>query len=211
MTDTRRHAISLLSLAVLLFSGCKKAPPPPAPAPAGQIGVASWYGHPFDGRQTASGEIYNMEKLTAAHRTLAFGTVVHITNQVNGRDVQVRINDRGPFVANRLIDLSHAAAQQIDMPGIANVRLEIISAPRTRDLPSFAVQVGQFATRDEAASLADRLKGQFGEGALVFRPGDQTWRVLVGRLPSPEQGDALAQKLEQQAGSAFVVRLDEQP
>src|SRR5215510_10871440 len=97
-------------LFVLLVSGLmgcnKKAAPPPGGA---EIGVASWYGQPFHGRLTASGETYDMEKMTAAHRTLPFGAKVRIQNLVNQRTVEVRVNDRGPFVKDRIIDLSHGA------------------------------------------------------------------------------------------------------
>lgn len=92
-------------------------------------GTASWYGGKFHGRRTASGETYNQNALTAAHRTLPFGTEVVVTNQANGRSVVVRINDRGPFTGGRIIDLSHKAASQIGMinSGTARVTLEVIS------------------------------------------------------------------------------------
>jgi rare lipoprotein A len=110
-------------------------PPPASPAAhAGdtETGVASWYGIPYHGQRAASGEIYDMEKLTAAHRTLPFQTVVEVTNLDNGKRVTVRINDRGPFVKGRILDLSHAAAKQIDMlgPGTARVRLKVVQPPR---------------------------------------------------------------------------------
>jgi rare lipoprotein A len=91
-------------------------------------GLASWYGQPHHGRRVASGEIYNMHRLTAAHRTLPFDTIVRVQNKRNGREVDVRINDRGPFVKGRIIDLSYAAAKVLDMlqPGIAPVRLKIV-------------------------------------------------------------------------------------
>jgi rare lipoprotein A len=206
MTWTCRHGTGFLLVLTLVLAGCKKQN---SPSVGGETGVASWYGHPFDGRQTASGEIYDMEKLTAAHRTYAFGTVVRVTNQTNGKVVEVRINDRGPFVAGRIIDLSHAAAQSISMPSIANVNLVVTSAPRTRALQSYAVQTGNFADRQGAAALLDQMKGQYGEAKLVYRPGDESWRVLVGRLPSVGGADSLAQQIEKQNGSAFVVLLDD--
>ncbi|WP_116654966.1 septal ring lytic transglycosylase RlpA family protein [Pelagibacterium sediminicola] len=91
-------------------------------------GTASWYGGKFHGRRTASGESYNQHALTAAHRTLPFGTEVVVTNQNNGKSVVVRINDRGPFIGGRIIDLSHKAASQIGMinSGTASVKLEVI-------------------------------------------------------------------------------------
>jgi rare lipoprotein A len=108
---------------------------PSAPARIGttETGVASWYGVPYHGRQTASGEIYDMHKLTAAHRNLPFQTWVQVENLSNGKRVEVRITDRGPFVANRIIDLSQFAADKIDMlrPGTARVRLTVIARPKT--------------------------------------------------------------------------------
>jgi rare lipoprotein A len=107
------------------------APPSGAPSgePGAQTGVASFYSEFHDGRRTASGETFDMEELTAAHRTLPFGTRVKVTNLDNGRSVVVRINDRGPFVKKRIIDVSHAAAQQLKMihRGTARVRLEVLS------------------------------------------------------------------------------------
>src|SRR5215469_13887337 len=149
-----------------------------------QVGIASWYGHPFHGRPTASGEIYDMEKMTAAHRTLPLGTVVRVVNLGNGQKAEVRINDRGPFVQDRIIDLSHAAAQAISMPGIANVRLEVISTPHRRAVEVFAVQIGAFPQRSEAAGLRAQMERKYGTAKLVFRDGDQTWRILVGQESS---------------------------
>ena len=140
-----------LAAAMLLTVACtgcghkrraKRTPPAPQPqtartpaipAPVGSIeeGLASWYGIPYHGRQAADGEIYDMEKLTAAHRTLPFQTWVHVTNLSNGRTVDVRIIDRGPFVEGRIIDLSKAAAREIELlgPGVGPVRLEVINPP----------------------------------------------------------------------------------
>ena len=98
---------------------------------AADVGVASWYGHPYHGRRTSNGEIYDMDQMTAAHLSLPFGTLVRVTNLDNGRGTEVRINDRGPFVNGRIIDLSRAAARQISMigPGTAKVRVEVIATP----------------------------------------------------------------------------------
>jgi rare lipoprotein A len=96
-----------------------------------QRGTASWYGKQFQGRKTASGEIFDMNRLTASHPSLPFGTVVKVTNLGNGKSVVVRINDRGPSVRGRIIDLSRAAAEEIDMvsAGLAEVEVEVIRAP----------------------------------------------------------------------------------
>jgi rare lipoprotein A len=119
-----------------LVSGCRALGPPlpPIPAPDGawtEEGIASWYGRPFHGRRTASGEAYDMEAMTAAHPSLPFGTVVQVHNLENGLWTTVRINDRGPFVDGRIVDLSRRAAREIDMvgSGIARVRLVIATPP----------------------------------------------------------------------------------
>lgn len=173
-----------------------------------QVGIASWYGHPFHGRPTASGEIYDMEKMTAAHRTLPLGTTVRVENLANSQSIEVRINDRGPFVHDRIIDLSHAAAQAISMPGIANVRLEVISAPRRRALEVFAVQVGAFSKQPEALNLRSQLERKYGTAKLIFRDGDQTWRVIVGSQLTLEDAKTLAAQLNKEYGPAFVVLID---
>lgn len=95
-----------------------------------ETGLASWYGPTYHGRTTASGEKYNMFDMTAAHRTLPFGTKVRVRNLANGKEVAVRINDRGPFVRGRILDLSYAAAKELEMTrtGTARIRLEVLSA-----------------------------------------------------------------------------------
>ena len=196
------------ALLLLGLAACKKK----AGEPSGstQVGIASWYGHPFDGRPTASGEIYDMEKMTAAHRTLPLQTVVQIENLSNGRTTQVRINDRGPFVKDRIIDLSHAAAQVIAMPGITNVKLSVISTPSTRDVAVYAVQVGSFANKNDADVLRQQLSAKYSNARLVYRDGDQTWRVLVGMEPVADNANALADTLDKQYGQTFVVMADPQ-
>lgn len=127
----------LFALAAMFISGCGhhgarvKAPPAPARIGSTETGVASWYGFPYDGRHSASGEIYDMRQLTAAHRSLPFQTWIEVTNLSNGKQVDVRINDRGPFVKGRILDLSQAAARDIDMlrAGTARVRLKVIAPP----------------------------------------------------------------------------------
>lgn len=172
------------------------------------MGIASWYGHPFHGRPTASGEIYDMEKMTAAHRTLTLGSVARVQNLTNKESVEVRINDRGPFVHDRIIDLSHAAAQAISMPGIANVRLEIISTPHRRAVQAFTVQIGEFSQRSEADNLRAQMERKYGTATVVFRDRDRIWSVLVGNEPTLESANSLASQIEKDAGPAFVVLID---
>jgi rare lipoprotein A len=180
---------------------------------SGETGLASWYGHPYHGRAAANGEIYDMEKLTAAHRTLPFGTLVRVTNVSNDKSVEVRIIDRGPFVDGRIIDLSHAAAEVIDMvgPGVARVRLDIIAAPAIASAQNwYAVQAGAFREKENAEKLRAALEREYGPAQLVLRGSDAAlWRVLIGREPTQQSAALLAEKVRQQAGAAFVVRLDE--
>ena len=153
-----------------------------------------------------------MEKLTAAHRTLPFGTWVHVTNLTNTKTVDVRITDRGPFVDGRIIDLSHAAAEAIDMVGVgvAQVRVDILSAPTvTATTNWFSVQAGAFADKDRADRLRISLEREYGSALLVFRPGTPAlWRVLVGKEPTEQAAGELARRMRSEVGPAFVVRLD---
>jgi rare lipoprotein A len=217
-------ALSALMLAGLALAGCAKkhrtAVTPAPPRVAGEIrdgetGLASWYGHPYHGRPAANGEIYDMEKLTAAHRTLPFGTWVRVVNLNNDKTVDVRITDRGPFVENRIIDLSHAAAVAIELigPGVARVRLDILSVPTIAPTENwYAVQAGAFLDPDRAERLRASLERDFGPAHLVQRADSPNfWRVLVGRVPSEAAAAALAQRVRQESGTAFVVRLDPSP
>jgi len=209
----------LLVSVLLLLSSCarKKAPRMPvAPVPGSvETGIASWYGHPYHGRRAANGEIYDMEKLTAAHRTLPFGVWVEVTNLSNNKNVQVRITDRGPFVEGRIIDLSRAAARQIAIigPGTAKVRLEVVEPPAAPvGAALFAVQIGAFLDRANAERLRNSLQQRFGECRLSVREGNPPmFRVLVGREPSIERANNIAERLRSDGNAAFVVRLDESP
>jgi len=185
----------------------------PAPIVQGERGIASWYGHPYHGRPTASGEIYNMYDMTAAHRTLPFGTRVTVHDLENGQSVTVRINDRGPFVGGRIIDLSYAAARAMHMPGIAQVYLEILGFGEGATVPGiFAVQVGAFRERGNAERLKQHIETQFGPVIIqVFDRGDGVfYRVRVGRETSEDAARSLAQSLRQAnlATETFVVRLN---
>jgi len=194
-------------------------PPPPAdgrpPLPGAFVeeGVASWYGYPFQGRRTSNGEIYNMHEFTAAHRTLPFNAVVRVTNLRNGKHTEVRINDRGPFVANRVIDLSLSAAEALEMvgPGTAPVRLEIISGPNPA-IGFFGVQVGAFLVQENAERLKAQLAARYSPVNIVTydSPTGLFYRVRVGRVPSEVAAGQLAERLRSDGqASTFVVRLDE--
>ena len=174
--------------------------------------MASWYGHPYHGRRSASGEIYNMYAMTAAHRTLPFGTEVRVHDLQNGRDVTVRINDRGPFVEGRIIDLSYAAAQAMGMPGLARVRLEILGLGSTSEPAVFAVQVGAFRDPANAGRLKAQIEASYGPVVIQsFDRGDGLfYRVRVGHENSEGAARELAEKLHSAnfASQTFVVRLN---
>lgn len=202
--------VATLAAAAVACRRKRRLPAPVAPRPGEvEVGIASWYGHPYHGRRAASGEIYDMEQLTAAHRTLAFGTLVRVRNLSNGKAVEVRINDRGPFIDGRIIDLSRAAARAIDLirPGTAPVRLEVLEQPPGPAL--YAVQVGAFRERENAERLRRRLARRHPEIQIVRRDANPPlWRVLVGREGDPGRAAALAETLRRELGQAFIVRLD---
>jgi rare lipoprotein A len=223
----RRAAVMVLLLTAPFLVTCHKrktariprgkAPAPAAvPVPVGTIetGIASWYGHPYHGRAAANGEIYDMEKLTAAHRTLPFNTWVRVTNQTNRKSVEVRITDRGPFVGNRVIDLSHAAARAIELigPGTAEVRIEVIQSPEVAAPAVFAVQVGAFRDRRNAERMRAAMEARYGAARLVERSGSAVlWRVLVGAEKSEEGAHRLADRIRNEGDektTVFVVRID---
>jgi rare lipoprotein A len=224
----KRFAIAVaLTGATLALSSCAKkknvavlAPPTPrhappaAPAPVGYVetGVASWYGYPYHGRRAANGEIYDMEQMTAAHRTLAFETFVEVENLDNGKIVTVRITDRGPFVDGRIIDLSKAGARAIDMigPGTAKVRMTVVSVPPGASAAAlFAVQVGAFRDQERAERVKTQFEQTFGVARIVRRSGDPVlWRVLVGSEPTQDGADSLATRIRAPGQPAFVVRID---
>lgn len=177
-----------------------------------EVGYASWYGDPYHGRRAANGEVYDKYKLTAAHLTLPFGTQLKVTDLENNRSVNVRINDRGPFVKGRILDLSLAAARQIQMvgPGTALVRLEILSLPAEPDFGAFAVQVGAFRERAAAEKLRERLNRRYGNASIETAESEHgiVYRVRLGPKSSLSQATQLARELDREMLLAFVVRVD---
>ncbi len=189
------------------------APQPAPPAGTVERGLASWYGRPYDGRAAADGEIYDMETLVAAHRTLPFQTVVRVRNVGNEKTVDVRIIDRGPFIQGRIIDLSHAAAKQIDLigPGVGQVEITIIETPAVPEPALFAVQIGAFREKANADRAKQNMLAAYGAAKAVIRVGDPpVWRILAGRETSQAAAETLAIRIraEQREPQAFVVRLD---
>jgi rare lipoprotein A len=187
---------------------------PPAPAGYTEDGNASWYGNPFHGRRASNGEIYDMYKMTAAHRTLPFETMVRVTNLSNGKSTVVRITDRGPFVDNRIIDLSMAAAREIESigPGVVAVRVEVLSAGIDPTSGYFTVQVGAFRDRANAERLRDRLLASY---APIFiqaydSPDGMFYRVRVGKVSGEDEARQFGEQLRDREGfTPMVLRLDE--
>jgi rare lipoprotein A len=176
-------------------------------------GVASWYGAPFDGHRTSNGEIYDMHQFTAAHRTLPFNSVVRVTNLQNGKQTEVRINDRGPFVGDRIIDLSLSAAQAIEMvgPGTAQVRLEIVGGPNPT-VGYFGVQVGAFLRQENAERLKTQLEATYSPVSIATydSPSGLFYRVRVGRFSTEDAARQTATQLhDSDQFTTFVVRLDD--
>lgn len=184
-----RYRLPKLVVAVFLFYGCVTTKPP-APAPSDVMeGVASWYGQEFAGRTTANGEIFDPLLLTAAHRTLPFGTVLDVLNPATSQTVRVRVNDRGPYVGNRVIDLSYAAARQIGLvePGIGEVKITIVKLGRgEREAPApFVVALDPPAKTEEPAKAGDPPSVAFPLPAQVKTP--PTGDVVVDRVEVREQ------------------------
>ena len=177
-------------------------------------GEASWYGVPFHGRQASNGEIYDMNKLTAAHRTLPFETMVRVTNETNGKSTVVRITDRGPFVNNRIIDLSYAAAREIESigPGVVPVRLEVLSTGINPEAGFFTIQVGSFRDRVNAERLRERLSATYSP-TFVKRYDTSNgafYRVHVGKVSGEEAANEFGERLRSREGvTPMVIRLDD--
>lgn len=171
-----------------------------------EIGNASWYGGRFQGRKTANGEVFDTNLLTAAHKTLPFNTIIRVYNPKNDESVLVRINDRGPFVDNRIIDLSRAAAVQIDTAaaGISEVRLEII---RLGEEPKVVkIQMGAFAEYENATDLVTNLKRD-GFNPQIEAVNDEIFRVVLIDI-AREQADFMLQKLDSKGYSKVFVRTE---
>jgi rare lipoprotein A len=163
-----------------------------------QYGIASWYGGEFHGRPTSSGQIYNMFELTCAHNTLALGTTVMVTNLENGRSLELQVNDRGPFVKDRIIDLSYAAAKILGVyeKGTAFVKVETVG-PWIEEVPRITLQVGSFTDESRAKTLAEELKKSFGKVhvATVETRTEKYHRVRIGPFETKEAALPLAEKL----------------
>jgi len=205
----------------------------PIPSAQGytENGIASWYGDIFHGKPTSSGEAYNMYDMTAAHKTLPLGTHVKVTNKNNGALVILRINDRGPFVSGRIIDLSYTAAQKLGMlqPGTIPVRVEAVQVAektalkgktvwKAESVPdfkygNFAIQVGAFQQVGNAINLRKAFQQHYEKASIqppATRDRERYFRVQVGKYTDLQKAQQEADKLKQNGyPGSFVVALDE--
>jgi rare lipoprotein A len=194
-----------------------------------QTGQASWYGRKFHGRPTASGETYDMYQKTAAHKTLPLGTYVRVLNLRNRKQTVARVNDRGPFIKGRIIDLSYAAAKDIGLvgPGVGRVRVEALARQvgehdsrfgkepvvEARDLEKgdFTVQIGAFRQKENALRLARRLKVIYDYVRVeIYEPpgGSALYRLRVSRSNTLQKATEIEKKLERLGfEEAFIVSL----
>lgn len=212
-------SLASLLLALALFAGCSTQPPirefsEGYPLGYMERGIASWYGPGFHGNTTANGERYDMHQLTAAHRTLPLGSIVVVRSLSTGRQVTVRINDRGPFLKGRILDLSFAAAKALGITGtgIDHVELKVIDFQgRARAFGALRVQVASFAELSHAQALADRLKGRYGDVRIltVDLATGRRYRVQVGHFATERQALAIGEQLNSLLNvECLVVRDD---
>lgn len=188
-----------------------------------QTGIASWYGRDFHGKTTSNGERYDMHAMTAAHKTLPLGVYVRVQNRDNGRELIVRVNDRGPFVKGRVIDLSYAAAIKlgVDILGTAPVRVEALGfqqdgkegykTPDTFDSGNYSIQIGSFKDHSNAKRLAEEMQKRLGFSDLHLTNvnGDLFYRVYAGRYDSLQSAESAEKDFSEQGyPGSFAVSLD---
>lgn len=217
----RSTAPTVLTLAAVLVFVTACSSPAPRPVyfpgyPIGYVerGIASWYGPGFHGNQTANGERYDMHKLTAAHRTLPLGSIAVVRSTTSGKEVTVRINDRGPFAKGRVLDLSYAGARTLGIlgEGTGQVELRVIGFQgRTADMGFLRVQIGSFAEHRNAQTLLERAQRIYPAGRIqaVDLPDGRRYRVQVGEFKTENQAESAANRLEADlAVQSFVFRDD---
>ena len=237
-----KRVLIVVSSAAMLLVGCgeKKrvstrvpTPPPistpsaPTPEPSStpevsqddnrtaiyaETGLASWYGPPYHNRKAANGEIYDMHQLTAAHKTLPLNSIVRVTNVATGKSVVVRINDRGPFIGTRIIDLSYAAARAIDVwrAGVAKVRVEVLESPSPIDKGGrWCVQIGAFSDREEATALKEKLSRKYRTAKVIqFTGPTGAWVRIRPQNDDKSKAAEVARTTHVDEGGVFLVRLD---
>lgn len=234
--------IAVVCGALLVITGCghrervAAAPPPPPPIAAAplptpkptpeagteevpqgrpiytEVGMASWYGPPYNNRRGANGKIYDQNAVTAAHRTLPIGSLIRVTNLANGRSAMMRVTDRGPFVPGRVLDLSLGAAKELGIwrAGTAKVRIDVYASPKPiYQGGRWCVQIGAFAHAKTAEKLEKRLAEKY-ESANVIEFTGPTGHWVRIRPENDDKGRAIqiVRNIRLEEGAAFLVRLD---
>jgi rare lipoprotein A len=236
----RQWYLVAAAAALLLIAGCghrqQQAHPPPPPPPAisqGQsaqpefpgeeeaplgkpiyteVGMASWYGPPYNHRHAADGTVYDQNGMSAAHRTLPLGTLIRVTNLANGKWAMMRVTDRGPFIPGRVLDLSLGAAKALGMmrAGVAKVRIDAYESPKPiYDGGRWCVQIGAFSHEGTAKKLEQRLARKYQAANVIEFKGPTGHWVRI----RPEDGDKaeaikIVRNIRISEGAAFLVRLD---
>lgn len=217
---TLRSAILTLSLLALLLTSCAtpRLGPRAWEGMSGEEGLASWYGHPYHGRRTSNGEVYDMYQVSAAHREIPLGSWVEVINLSNGRSLTVRINDRGPFVDGRIIDLSYAAASLLGVtgPGVVPVRVRLTHAPQGSSKPDpgrFSVQVGSFTAEANALALKAELEQKASGVHLVKAQvgGEVYYRIRIGQFASRAEAKRAAERLASLGYRVLIMGSEDRP
>lgn len=205
--------IYIVLLGTILLSSCASTKPPNR-SQLIESGIASWYGPGFQGKKTANGETFNTNGFTAAHRTLPFDTEILVKNVSNGKSVTVRINDRGPYAKDRIIDLSKAVAKKLDIidKGTAPVELYLLNQSpnsiKVEDLkkPSYTIQIASYADFSRAKSKAKEFPDGWVKHVVVKR--EKVYRVFVGKFSDVEQAKVRKSQLAKQGVNGFVKQVE---
>ncbi len=216
---TRKFAVAVILFAGIAVQGCRAAPPhidrfPGYPIGFVERGEASWYGPGFHGNKTANGERYDMHQLTAAHQTLPLGSVAVVRSMTSGRQVTVRINDRGPFARGRVLDLSLAGAKAIGMTGNGTDKIElrvVDYVPRPGGMGVLRVQIGAFSDLENARALLRQAQSEFAGGRImqVDLPEGRRYRVQVGQFLTESEAQTASARLDRMLNlQSFVIRDD---
>lgn len=177
-----------------------------------EIGVASWYGPPYNKRQGANGRIYDQNAMTAAHRTLPMGSLIVVTNEKTGQSAVVRVTDRGPFVPGRTLDLSLASAKAtgVYLPGTARVRIDVYETPKPMEAGGrWCVQIGAFEHERKAEKLRDQLERRYETASVIdFEGPTGYWVRIRPQGDDRSRAEEILNRVQPEEGDAYLVRLD---